>query len=131
MITIEYTKNSVEGEPGPNFYWRGCPNDYLKILNDLHVLGEKQDVEIKLHKFIYINIIGEFKVFLRSLKNGRKLFSIDDKNIYMELDKFIWIDILHKLLNISFYKSHDYIEFDNLTLEEMANIIISSKKECP
>ena len=127
MIVVEYTVNPVEGEPGPNFYWRGQPKDFLKLLVDLHPLGKDEDVDIVLNEFDYIKVADNLVILLNSVKGGSKLCVKSGNKIYMSIDSSIWIDILHKILGISFYKSHDYIEFDNLRLTETANVIISSE----
>jgi hypothetical protein len=43
----------------------------------------------------------------------------------IELDYRLWQEALHKILSISFFPSHNYIEFDGEYVED-ANIIIKS-----
>ena len=54
MIHIYYTNEQIEGELGPNFYWLGEPSDYLKLVNDLYVLGYKNDAELDITLLSYI-----------------------------------------------------------------------------
>ena len=125
---IDYTNKSVEGEPGPNFYWQGIPADFLQLVVDLHRLGRDNGNELYLNTLNYIQVIQDYKIILRSSKGGNKLSSKNESTITMDLDKNIWQSVLYKLLGISFERSHDYIEFDDLELEESANVIVSSER---
>jgi hypothetical protein len=127
MILIEYTNEFLEGEPGPNFYWQGIPSDFLQLVVDLHRLGSDNGNELYLNTLNYIQVIEDYNIILRSSKDGRNLCSKNESTIIMDLDKSIWQSVLYKLLGISFERSHDYIEFDDLELEESANIIVSSE----
>ena len=49
MIIIDFTNDEIAGEPGPNFYWRGTPEDFLQLTNDLHKLGRKNRITILLN----------------------------------------------------------------------------------
>jgi len=127
MVSIEYTDDFLEGEPGPNFYWRGSPNDFLQLVIDLHRLGIHNKIVIDLQNLKYIQVEEGLNIILKSAKEGRTLCHKNKTNIIMELDKNIWRRVLSVLLTISFEKSHNYIEFDDLDLEESANVIISSE----
>lgn len=126
MIEIIFTKESVEGEPGPNFYWRGKPNDYLLLLMDLHNLGFA-DQEIRLNDLKYIKCLNGLEVIAKSFPNTSSLVEIKGNVVLIELGQNIWQQILKFFLGVSFTPSHDYIEFDELKLVEHANFIISSE----
>jgi len=127
MINIEYTLEYLEGEPGPNFYWRGAPADYLNLINDLHVLGRNNNITIVLNDFNYINIADNLRIELRSSEKGNVLFSKNNNTVLINLDYSIWEAVLAFFLSISFDRSHNYVDFDNLNLVEEANWIISSE----
>ena len=44
MIYIYYLNKMIENEPGPNFYWVGRPDDFLRLTFDLNVLGKKNGI---------------------------------------------------------------------------------------
>jgi hypothetical protein len=127
MITIEYTTQVIENEPGPNFYWRGQPHDYLMLINDLHRLGTESDVEIDMNDIEYVEVLGKYKIIARSSDDGRILCHVNGDLILIDLSNPIWRQILGLFLRISFYPSHEYVEFDNLELIEGANFIVSSE----
>ncbi|MBF0497355.1 MAG: hypothetical protein HQK58_12405 [Deltaproteobacteria bacterium] len=127
MISIEYTNDFLEGEPGPNFYWKGIPSDFLQLVYDLHPLGTKLGIEIRLNSLDYIQTTEDFKILLRSSEGGRNLCTKNKSIIMMDLDKNIWRRVIEKILSVSFEKSHNYIEFDDLELKESANVIVSSE----
>ena len=127
MISIEYTNELLDGEPGPNFYWRGVPSDFLQLVSDLHHLGTNNGNEIQLGSLDYIQMAEDCKVVLVSSNGGRNLCVRHESCVIMDLDKNIWRRVLDKLLSVSFEKSHNYIEFDDLDLEETANVIVSSE----
>lgn len=127
MITIEYTCKMVEGEPGPNFYWRGTPIDFLKLLSNLHILGCKDNIEISLGSISLISINDDYDIRIRSSMDGNILCKIDNRIIHMDLPSSVWRRLLVKFLQISFFPSHDYIEFEDLCLLEDANFIVSSE----
>jgi hypothetical protein len=129
MISIEYINDFLEGEPGPNFYWRGTPDDFLQLVADLHCLGVNNGAELSLNTFDYIRAADNLKIILRSSENGRNLCSKNESGVVMNLDKNLWCMVLDKLLSVSFEKSHNYIDFDELDLTESANVIISSEAQ--
>lgn len=127
MIKVEYTLNSVEMEPGPNIYFMGKPEDYLKLLNDLHGLAVKTGTEIDLADLGYVEMLDGITYIARSSPNGSLLSKVEDKQISMDLDKKIWKQVMHIVLSISFFPSHNFIEFNELDLREDANVTISSE----
>jgi len=127
MITIEYTCETIESEPGPNFYWRGVPGDYLKVICDLHILGEVYGEELILNDLPYVKIKDGYLVQASSSKNGNRLVYVNDRKIDIDLDCTIWQQVLAMFLSVSFYQSHNYVEFDEKTLVEHCNFIISSE----
>jgi len=60
MIDVEYTRDMVEMEPGPNFYWRGTPTDYLRLLQDLHALAVSPGVEVRPRRLGYVDVLGGY-----------------------------------------------------------------------
>jgi hypothetical protein len=126
MISIYYTNESVEGEPGPNFYWRGTPDNFLQLVNDLHQLGTHDGIELSFDNLKYVQTHENIKVILRSSKAGNELCNKRDLVVTMNLNKNTWRRVLDKILSVSYEKSHNYVEFDDLNLVESANVIISS-----
>ena len=127
MIIIEYLNEEIEGEPGPNFYWRGVPKDYIRLLNDMHVLGCEEDVEINLTDYPYIKLKGLKKVHIRSSSTGSFLCKRNGDAVIIDLTSSIWQDLLRYFLIISFYPSHYYVDFEDMNFIEDANFIISSE----
>ncbi len=127
MITIYYTKEMVEGEPGPNLYWKGSPLDFLRLTVDLHILGRGNGTQIKINDLQYVNVDGDYILTAKSSNNGDILCSLQYENIIINLDCSLWRKILSIFLGISFFPSHDYVEFDDFQLVEDANIIVSSE----
>ena len=128
MIDVEYTREMVEMEPGPNFYWRGTPPDYLRLLQDLHALGVSSGVEVRPGRLGYINVLGGYEIALRSSAGGNTLFRLSGRNVEVDLTCGLWRQVLHQVLSVSFSRSHCYVEFDDRTLTEEANFIISSER---
>jgi hypothetical protein len=133
MIKIEYTLDPVEMEPGPNIYFMGKPEDYLKLLNDLHGLAAKNNTEIKLADLDYVELLEGISYIARSSEGGAILSKVEGKYITMDLDRELWKQILAWILYITFGKGHQYIEFDDLDyltkkydIKEDANVIMSS-----
>jgi hypothetical protein len=73
MIDVEYTREMVEMEPGPNFYWRLTPPDYLRLLQDLHALAVVPGVEVRPRRLGYIDVLGGYEITLRSSARGKYL----------------------------------------------------------
>ena len=128
MIVVSYVNEYVEGEPGPNFYWRGEPNDYLKLINDLHRLGKENQVTISATKLCYIHLDGFSGLEFKSSAFGKKLVALCNNKIIVDIDQTLWREVFHKFLSISFVKSHNFVEFDEIDIYEDANFIISSEK---
>ncbi len=125
MILIKYTNDTIENEPGPNFYWRGTPLDFLQLTFDLHALG-KDKVEINLQRLDYIQIEGQYNVIVKSTENGKILCDIKGDTLIIDLNNELWREVLVMFLNISYYSSHNYVDFDE-NASECANFIISSE----
>ncbi len=131
MINIEYTLDSIEGEEGPNLYFKGKPGDYLKLANDLHILGEKNDIEIDLKNISYVNTEGNFELLLTSKKNAIILLKKESEKCFIELSKGYWQVFLCYFYGISFEKCHDFLDFEERDFKKKfyqdAKIIISSE----
>ncbi len=127
MIIIDYTNAMVEGEPGPNLYWMGSPPDFLRLMVDLHSLGQKDGIEIDISKLEYVKINDDYKIIAKSSKDGKILSQLNGKEIIIDLDGSLWREVFINFLMISFLPSHAYIEFEDLQLIEEANIIASSE----
>jgi hypothetical protein len=128
MIDVEYTREMVEMEPGPNFHWRGTPPGYLRLLQDLHALAVAPGVEVRPRRLGYIDVLGGYEITLQSSARGNTLFRLSGRNIEVDLTCGLWRQVLQQVLSVSFYKSHCYVEFDDRTLTEEANFIISSER---
>ncbi|MBI1924820.1 hypothetical protein HYR99_11270 [Candidatus Poribacteria bacterium] len=129
MMTIEYTHETIENESGPNFYWRGAPDDYFTLFCDLHVLGKVYGQEIRLNDLPYLQVKGGYFVKARSSENGDKLVYVKGSEIEIDLDCAIWRSVLTLFLSVSFYESHNFVEFDDKELIEHGNFIVSSEAE--
>ncbi len=127
MITIEFLQEEIEGEPGPNFYWRGEPKDFIRLLVDMHSLGCKENVEIDLSKYGYIQLRSIDNLRAISSRNGKLLCKRDGNKIEINLKMADWRELLRYFLIISFYPSHLYVDFEGMGLYEDANFIISSE----
>ena len=128
MIHIYYTNEQIESELGPNFYWLGEPSDYLKLVNDLYVLGYKNDAELDITLLSYIvNHDIKRKVIFKSSIDGNILFKVMKNYFLIFLPMISWRSILHSYLALSFGKYHDYIDDLGDNLLEEANYIISSE----
>jgi hypothetical protein len=126
MITIELLYETVANEPGPNFYFRGSPHNYLDFVVTLHSLGEQDGVSITLMESMCIDNCTNKKITFCSNSEGKVLCSINDSEIVVELPYKTWIRVLEYMFSITFYPSTQYIEFDDLDLIEDANFIVES-----
>ena len=126
MITIQILNTPFEGEPGPNFIWVGQPDEFCRLVFDLHKLGTNDSIIIDIDNYSYVNVLGGKYVLLKSNKNSNTLCKILDDIIIVELDSKLWREVLHKFLSVSFIESHNYVEFDDYEIHEEANFIISS-----
>ena len=102
MIIIEYVNEYLEGEPPPNFLWRGKVLDFLQLVKDLHVLGVSNGQNILLNEFNYISIEDDMQIELYSNKDKKILNKKEDKTIIIDLDKKLWREIIVQFLHISF-----------------------------
>jgi hypothetical protein len=128
MLQIEFMEEFMLNEPGPNFYWRGNPADFLQIVVDLHILGEGNGYNIALHDLSYVSVIGVSKVVATSTQEGNRLVVLENDQITIDVDAQLWQGIIAKMLSISFDASFNYVEFDGLDLIEDANFLIESIK---
>jgi len=126
MITIELLHETIAGEPGPNFYFRGSPNNYLDFVIALHPLGEYDGFNIVLNDSIGINNRTNKKITFSSAPEGKALCLLKDSEIVVELPHQKWCSVLNYIFTITFYPSTQYIEFDDLDLIEDANFIVES-----
>lgn len=127
MITIRLTYDTVENEPGPNMHWRGSTADYKRLLSDLHHLGMSSGGLIILGSLSYAHVHGGYTVKAASAAGGSCLLCVQEDVIEIVLDPEIWRSFLHHILSISFNPSFTYVEFDDLNLQEDANIIMTSE----
>ena len=127
MITIELTNETIAGEPGPNFYWRGTPEDFLRLIRDLHRLGRDHGGMVSVKDLDYVEVLGGYSVELKSNKGSNKLCDVRNKAVDVDIDRKLWQRMLSTFLSISFYPSHDYIDFEDVDLLEDANFIVSSE----
>ena len=127
MVTIELTNENISGEPGPNFYWRGTPEDFLRLIQDLHKLGKDHGETVSAKDLDYVEVLDGYSVELKSDKGSNKICDVRNKAIDVNIDRKVWQRLLSIFLSISFYPSHDYIDFEDLDLLEDANFIVSSE----
>jgi hypothetical protein len=129
-MEIIYTKNSIEGEPGPTLYWRGSPPEYFKLLTDLHPLGVSSGTSFELQNLSYVRLTGIKSYKLLSLNQGNILAQVRNDAVLSELDPRAWGEFLHKILTISFGRGYVYQDQEDLSrspLTENPNIIMSSE----
>lgn len=132
-MKIEYTIESVEGEPGPNLYWKGSPEECLRLANVIHPLGESNDlgesnnIEINLAKEDWVELIGIESLLLRSKTDGRVLLKLEGGKALMELDSEAWRNFCIEMFCISFHRCHNYIDFEGCNFYQDANVVISSE----
>ena len=125
MIKIKHISDQIHGEPGPTVYFLGKPNDFFRLSADIHFLGIENGKTILLNDLDYIETDGD--VIMSSSVNGRTLCEVNGQNVNISLDKKLWPHFIDILMSISYYESHNYIDFDEYDLKEDANIIISSE----
>ena len=129
MIIVELTNEAIAGEPGPNFYWRGAPDDFLQLINDLHRLGRKDGRTRLLNNLNYVNVLHGYMVTVRSNEGKNLLCKVNGKDIDVDLDKNLWRRLLAVFLRISFSPSHDYVDLEDVDILEDANFIVSSESQ--
>lgn len=129
MITVELLYEAIAGEPGPNFYFRGSPHNYLDFVVTLHSLGEHDGVSITLNNSMGIDNRTNRKITFCSKSEGKALCLITDLEIVVELPYETWTSMLEYIFSITFYPSTHYIEFDNIDLIEDANFIVESVRQ--
>jgi len=126
MLHIELINDSVKGEPGPNMVWRGRPEDFKLLLCDLHSLGRHRGVKIDMLSMEYVTSDLESLVCF-SVDRSMALLGGQGRQFYIKLSCQDWQDILAKILSVSYSPSFNYLEFDEMKLEEVANLIIISE----
>lgn len=127
-VEILYTNDPIEGEPGPNLYWKGKPEEYWQLLIDLRPLALSVGFSIDLKKLTYIQFKGIKSYSLSSIKDGTILTQVKDENVLTELDPIAWEEFLLKILALSFSSGHIYQEeLWQAPLIENANVIMSSE----
>ena len=129
MIQINFMKEQVCGEPGPNLYWYGTTTDFFELSSVLHILGRTDKNRIILPCIYYGK---ESEIYLISKKNGRTLnryLSIKNR-VIVELDMTIWRIILTKYYLLSIVPGREYIDLEEFQdIKEEANFIIDSQAE--
>lgn len=123
MITIELINKYIAGEDGPNFYWRGLPDDFLRLLNELHILGKENGHRIEIHRFPFVTT--KLEIIAESIDDQKDLVKVISNQVYISLDKMYWREICFLMLSVSYEEGHNYVEFHDVI--EMANFIISSE----
>lgn len=137
MIYISYETETIEGEPGPNLYWRGDPVDYLRLFNDLHDLGKKAGVSLSLGELDYVKLRRFDELIVISEEEDRALCLKQDGSITMALSARTWQTMLCNVFaGLSFEPGHHFAdpEFLHIRVEnirEDANLILSSELSEP
>jgi len=126
-MEIIYTQNSVEGEPGPNLYWRGNPSEFVQLLIDMHLLGVSSGISVRLEGLKYIRLTGIHSFRLSSSENGETLIRLENDAAISELTPKLWREFLHNMLSISFLRSFVYQELSIPDQVSGINIIMSSE----
>jgi hypothetical protein len=126
-MIVEYTQNTVRGEPGPNIYWKGGVDEYRLLLNGLHSFGRLVGQRVVVSDLSYVRVVGIRSYEMLSTSNGGIISKIDGGKISTDLTCECWREFLHKVLSISFGSGFVYQEFDGKGLLEEANIIMESK----
>src|SRR5271168_4103064 len=126
-MEIIYTQNSIEGEPGPNLYWRGNPSEFVQLLIDMHPLGVSSGISMRLEDFKYIRLNGILSFGLSSTDDGKTLIRVEDGIAITELSLKLWREFLHNILSISFLRSFVYQELSIPDQVSGINIIMSSE----
>lgn len=127
MIKIYYLNTEIEGEPPPNVYLRGKPEDFHKLLVDLYVLGCGNNQHIKTKDLAYFDPSCFVHFHFTSSQNGVVLLARRDDELLMDLAPIHWRTLLHIIMSVSFEASHNYIELEGGNFMQEANIIISSE----
>lgn len=128
-MEIIYTTDSVEGEPGPNVYWRGRPYEFLNLLLNAHKLGVSSGAAIKIEEMPNTRLAGVSSYQMTSSENGCTLVRLRDNGLVSDLDPKLWREFLHNVLSISFSSGFVYQELPVTTLIEEANVIMSSEAQ--
>ncbi|RYZ91005.1 MAG: hypothetical protein EOP06_07265 [Proteobacteria bacterium] len=127
MIQVELTDEMLNGEPGPNFYWRGLPEDFLSLVNALHELGRRHGVHVSVSDLDFVEMVDGHRITAVAAAGGTSLVKVQDREVTIELDARIWQQGLAILLSVSYGPSSNYVEFDNCELREDANFLINSR----
>ena len=127
-MEIIYTQDNVEGEPGPNLYWRGRPSEFVQLLVDAHRLGVSPGVTLRMEDLPYIRLSGINSFTANSSEEGGCLTRMENGSLLSDLKSGLWREFLHNVLSISFYRSHVYQELSVSGLTSEVNIIMSSEE---
>lgn len=128
MIVIDFTNDRIYNEPGPNLLLFGNREDFLQLLTDLHKLGVKNNEKVEVEALTYTKLLQEdLNLAFSSSASGDILLKKSDERLEVNLKKELWREIHHKILSITYEESFNFIEFDNFSLQEDGNIIISTE----
>lgn len=125
MLVIELTNDYVEGEPGPNFYWRGLPSDFFYFTSILTNLIDSKG-EYCILKNDDIDLIGISRISISVVNGANCLVGVDNDKVSVSLDRSYMEKVIDIFKSISEKPSHNFVEFDFVDLKEQANWIISS-----
>ena len=123
-MEIIYTQDSVEGEPGPNLYWRGPREEYLRLLCDLHSLGVEAGTAVRLERLDYIKLIGLRSYEATNSADFDCVAQVVDGVASSRLSAVRWQQFLHNVLSLTFGAGFVFQEFAGI--EAPTNVIMSS-----
>lgn len=129
MIKVDYTHELIEGEPGPNLYFMGKPDDFRLLIEPIRDLIDEKKNKISLSNLVFIELLEPLKdvLFCINERDEHLAKVINSNEIEVSLSRSLWLKI-HEMANVlSRKKGHLYIEFDDLNLREDCNIIWSSE----
>ncbi|MCB9092974.1 MAG: hypothetical protein H6620_10490 [Halobacteriovoraceae bacterium] len=128
MLTIDLTKETTFGEPGPNLVFIGDKNDILKLHHLIKEVLQKGSIRLELSTYDYKLIGFNFLELKVSEEENGFFLHEEKKEINLILSKPLWNDVLLKTKSLSKSYGHHYIEFDDEELIEEVNVIVCSKK---
>jgi len=127
-MKIDFTKEMIEMEPGPNLYFMGTMDEYT-LLSEIAITLSNQNLEILLNdKFQKLEMEPRnLLISFRSSYVGNAFTKIQDDKIIVTLSPELWTRVASFAEVLSTKKGHIFIEFDNENVIEDYNMIWSSE----
>ncbi len=122
-MNIDFTRNMVCGEPGPNLYIKGKPSEFFELSLAIRTLSISNSIIIQMPAFVYEN---DGEIIFCSKKDGKSL-RVEARSIKIELDKRLWKEVALQMFLISIEPGRVYLDFeDEEILDFDGNFIIDS-----